>query len=248
MKSIGIDGCRAGWLAAIWDSASQQLEFSLSGELALLIQSLPEEAPIFIDMPLGLPTADAPIRACDVEAQRLLGHKLRARVFHPPIRETFGTTNYTTACNISRELTGKAFSIQAWNITPKIIQLDTLLREQPELSKRLHESHPEICFMHLSTPPEPIFANKKTDYGADSRLARIAAHAPEMGRQLQKNTGRFRSTEALLDDMLDATVLALCANNPRQWSAFPEGPPTDDYGLPMRMSYWAAAGETLVTS
>ena len=53
-------------------------------------------------------------------------------------------TSYADACAVSRAASGKALSVQAWNLVPAIRSLDGALGEPP--TDRVVEVHPELAF------------------------------------------------------------------------------------------------------
>ena len=95
-------------------------------------------------MPIGL--SDDGARACDVQARRRLG-RAGSSVFPAPLRVVLGCADYAAACEESRAASGKALSVQAWNLVPAIRSLDEALGEPP--SDRVVEVHPELAFRAL---------------------------------------------------------------------------------------------------
>ncbi|MGA0100216.1 MAG: DUF429 domain-containing protein, partial [Steroidobacteraceae bacterium] len=55
MTLAGIDGCPAGWVAAI--QADTEVELRLASRLKDLVAGLPARSLLAIDMPIGLPEA-----------------------------------------------------------------------------------------------------------------------------------------------------------------------------------------------
>jgi predicted RNase H-like nuclease len=55
--------------------------------------------------------------------------------------------SYAEACRVARAASGKALSVQAWNLVPAIRSLDTALGVPPD--HRVVEVHPELAFRAL---------------------------------------------------------------------------------------------------
>lgn len=121
-----------------------------------------------IDMPIGL--LDERPRAADREARALLGPR-RSSVFPTPVRATIGAVDYLDACERSRAASGKALSKQAFNLLPKIIELDELIRPQDQ--DHVVEAHPELAFMRLAG--SHLTHPKRTAEGKSCRLALLNA-------------------------------------------------------------------------
>jgi len=138
---LGVDGWRGAWVGALLDGRSVTLH-AMQDVAAVL--ALPDVELIGIDMPIGL-SDDGP-RACDVQARRRLG-RVGSSVFPAPLRVVLGCPDYAAACEESRRASGKALSVQAWNLVPAIRSLDDALGEPP--SDRVVEVHPELAFRAL---------------------------------------------------------------------------------------------------
>jgi predicted RNase H-like nuclease len=138
---LGVDGWRGGWVGALLDGDDVTL-LALPDVAAVL--DVPEVDVVGIDMPIGL--SDDGSRACDVLARRRLG-RAGSSVFPAPVRAVLHCDDYAAACEVSRQVSGKALSIQAWNLVPAIRALDTALAEQG--TAPVHEVHPELAFRSL---------------------------------------------------------------------------------------------------
>jgi predicted RNase H-like nuclease len=156
---LGVDGWRGRWVAARLDGRRVSLTV-LPDAVAVLAE--PGVAVIAIDMPIGL-SDDGP-RACDVAARRLLG-RAGSSVFPAPLRPVLGCASYEEACLVSRTASGKALSMQAWNLVPAIRSLDDALGDPPD--PRVHEAFPELAFRTL----DPRVASPKaTTRGLAERI------------------------------------------------------------------------------
>jgi predicted RNase H-like nuclease len=142
MAVLGVDGWRGAWVGALLDGRSVTL-LALP-DVAAAALAVPDVELIAIDMPIGL-SDDGP-RACDVAARRLVG-RARSSVFPAPLRAVLGCANYADACAVSRTASGKALSVQAWNLVPAIRALDAALDDVPP--GHVLEVHPELAFRAL---------------------------------------------------------------------------------------------------
>ncbi|MFA0025627.1 DUF429 domain-containing protein, partial [Vibrio sp. 10N.261.49.A5] len=179
MKYIGIDGCKAGWIAWIV-SGNEPPEFKVVKTLDELLDDL-TGATTLIDMPIGFSDSQTPDRLCDKAARRFLTSKRGSSVFPVPCREAVYQTDYIAGCNANVEQLDKKFSKQTWGIVPKIRELDELIETHPNLSIR--ESHPEVVFAALKG--EPLTFSKRTQEGKEERLFIIQQLAPQWCDLLQ---------------------------------------------------------------
>lgn len=227
----GVDGCRGGWVVALYRARPRALRLRLCARFAEVL-TLPERPRIFaVDMPIGL--LDRPEtggRVCDRAARRLLGER-RASVFSPPTRPGLRAYDYRDACRRN----GTAMSLQAFYILPKIRELDRVL--VPALARHVHEAHPELAFLRLAG--RPLRHSKKTRTGRRERLALLNMAYGKIFAAAMRDSSVPR-TQALPDDTLDACVLALTALRilARRAHRLPEGRvERDRHGLPMVIWY-----------
>ena len=177
-----------------------------------ILDPLPPDSSILIDMIIGLPEAGEAYRECDQQArQRLRPHS--SRIFPAPPRAAIGAASYPEACRLARAATGKAISKQCWHLFPKIQELDNVS------DIRIRESHPELAFARLNGD-KPVAASKKDAAGQAERLQLLDAALPGSGElyaELIRNTLR---RDVARDDALDA--LALCAVAPDALRRIPD--------------------------
>jgi predicted RNase H-like nuclease len=152
-----------------------------------------------VDIPIGL--SDSGPRKCDEEARRLLGER-RSSVFPAPLRPVLGARSYEAALARSRKASGVGLSKQAWNLVPKITEVDRLL--DPTRQGRIFEVHPEAAFAAIHGVP--MAHAKKTRAGRDERLAVLGPLVPGIGALVARPP-----VGAAADDVLDAAVVALTA-------------------------------------
>jgi predicted RNase H-like nuclease len=243
----GVDGCKAGWVTVVLAPGGEP-EASVFAHLAALVASLPDDAILAVDMPIGLP--DFTLhggRGPEALVRRLLGER-QSSVFSIPSRaavyavdEAFSTierwyAGHREASRIARETSDppRGVSIQAFGIFSKIRELDRLLIARPELRSRVVESHPEVAFRQLNGG-RPMALPKKIK-------GRINPAGMEERKALLNGCGHSRSfvdspapRGAAEDDFLDAAVMMLVAQRFAQGEAvsFPDPPDADSFGNPV---------------
>lgn len=233
---LGCDGCKAGWFCAGID-ARGQLGHRLLASIAELETGWRDSRQVLIDIPIGLPGPATPARQCDRLARKRLGPGRGPSVFAPPARATLAAGDYRAALAINRQQTGKGISKQAWNIAPKIREVDEFLRRHPAWRGRLRESHPEIGFLMLNQG-QPMRHNKKTPAGQAERLAVLGRVVPGVMEWFETVQLEYPRRAVVADDILDALVLAVIAwRGAGRYRTLPDSPPRDEAGLPMEMVY-----------
>ena len=221
MAVLGVDGWRGAWAGALLHDGEVSLLALPDAATAL---ALGDVEVVAVDMPIGL-SGTGP-RACDVAARRLLG-RAGSSVFPAPARPVLEATDYTEACRVSREATGKALSKQAWSLVPSIRSLDEALGEPAD--PRVHEVHPELCFRAL----DPRVLDPKVT--ARGLAQRLAALRPVMAvdRALAEAPARLPAVDAL-----DACAAAWSAQRIGAGTAECVGDGVlDARGRPMRISW-----------
>lgn len=216
MKYIGIDGCKAGWIAWIV-SDNAVPAYKVVNTLDELVDELAGSTTL-IDMPIGFSDSQTPDRLCDKAARRFLTSKRGSSVFPVPCREAVYQTDYIAACNANVEQLSKKFSKQTWGIVPKIRELDDLMNAHANLSIR--ESHPEVVFAALKG--EPLAFSKRTQEGKEERLLVIQQLAPQWCDVLSLAIANTKRKDVAIDDIYDAFVLMLIAYHAPQLSTLPE--------------------------
>jgi predicted RNase H-like nuclease len=230
----GVDGCRAGWVAAIADTAGGPLRLEIFPSAAVLVDALAGAALIGVDIPIGL--TEAGPRDCDVAARRLLGRPRASSVFPAPIRPILHAATRAEANLRHRAADGRGFGVHAWNIVPKIREWDALLQARPALRARVFEVHPEVAFAALNGGAA-IAAPKR---GREGHAVRRRVLRRVYGtKTIAAALAALPSRLAQRDDVLDALVVL--------WSAariylgegvsLPAPQETDAAGLPMAIWY-----------
>jgi predicted RNase H-like nuclease len=230
---VGIDGCPDGWLGVVEDGSGDLRAF-VRPDFAEVVASLPEDALLAIDVPIGL--SESGPRICDREARALLGPPRASSVFPAPVRGVLGLPSYEEASEAHRRIDGRGMSRQAYGIAHKIGEVDAVLRSgPPALRERVVEVHPEVSFCLWNEGRAMRHAKKRPD-GADERRALVASAWPgateRLTAQLDAAGRRYGA-----DDLLDALAALWTARRVAAGTArtLPENPPSDRFGLPMRI-------------
>ena len=232
---IGLDGCRGGWVVAIARS-SGAIELALLPRiegLETILSGFGARRPVaLIDIPIGLPLGGE--RPIDVEARAALG-RAASSIFTVPPRPVFDALDFSEAQTLARGAMGKGFSIQAWNILPKIREVDLWLRRRGD-APPVREAHPELAFRGLARLADlkgMNFESKKTATGQRQRKEVLEA----LGFDLTGiGAAKAGSVTASPDDVLDAVALAALALRPAQdRTTLPCKAATDPLGFPMEM-------------
>jgi len=225
----GVDGCRRGWVVATTPARGPAPLVSI--EVVPHIQTVldrvraGELVAVGLDMPFGLPPAGT--RACDVAARRRLGPR-RSSVFPAPPRPLLGSADHAEAVRRSRALDGRGVSIQAYNLLPKIAEVDRCI--DVDLAESVVEAHPESALAELAGGP--LATTKRTAVGRAERLALLDGPFPA-----SRDVLAAPRSGAAVDDVLDAAAAAWSA---RRWAAgtalvLGDGA-RDERGLPMRVA------------
>ena len=159
-RVAGVDGCRNGWVVASLaaDGALHPRVEMVESFGAVLDLGF---AAVGVDMPFQL-LEDGP-RPDETEARRLLGPR-RSSIFPSPIRAVLDCIDYAEALEVSRRLSGRGLSKQAWNLVPKIIEVRDAGGELIVMPHSDHEVIDEakaeglICLPGVATPSEGFAA------------------------------------------------------------------------------------------
>ena len=235
MNFVGVDACKKGWFAVALDRQGIR-DIGIFKSIDALWRVFQNATAIFIDMPIGLPYADK--RRCDMETRKILNRRASC-VFPVPCREALHASTYPQACRINEQVLGVKLTIQTWNISAKILEVDRFLSNNQQARRRLRESHPELCFWALAGGRTMAYS-KKTAKGFAERRSVLAKNCPQTSEIIQQALDQFQRKDLARDDILDALVLAISAkmgSNSNASRTLPLNPPVDKKGLPMQIVY-----------
>src|SRR5690606_14271786 len=141
-RVAGVDGCRGGWLvvtAGVEAGSPASIELAPRIEPVIRRVERGELAVVAVDMPMGLP--DSGRRSSDAEARGRLGARA-STIFPTPPRAVLAARDWADALRLCRLATGRGISKQAFNLVPRIAELDAAL--SPSRQAAVVEAHPEL--------------------------------------------------------------------------------------------------------
>ena len=231
---VGVDGCRAGWLA-IGLETEGNWQVDILPDVSSLWHHHCRASLILIDIPIGLKSEGKAERRCDPEVRKLLGPR-RSSVFPAPCREAIYASSYQEACDVNQRLTGKRLSVENWNIIPKIREMDCLLSEEPSARGRIREIHPELCFRGLAG--RPMQHAKKRNEGLSERLQLLQSIYPQTADIIAHALSTYKRKDVARDDILDTLAAAVTGlMGIQNLISIPQEPEFDERGLRMEMVY-----------
>ena len=230
-RGIGVDGAPGGWVAATIraphrDAAGpgHNLTITFCEHFSEIVTSSNDADVIVVDMPIGLSSDGS--RPADTQARDRLGPR-RSTFFPTPVRSVLDFDDWEAANEHSKQVTGKGLSKQAWNLIPKISEIDKAWT--PDLAGRLVEGHPETSFAEMNS--NPVLSKKATEQGRNERLSLICRHfEPELLSIISGCPTKWRT------DAIDAVALAWTALRILDGSAVRLGGELDQAGRPMELS------------
>lgn len=251
MSVAGVDGCHEGWIAIRLDGAD--VTAVAEEDFEDVWDACENCEHVVVDVPIGLLSGERDDetdykRCCDTITRQCIASS--SSVFQVPVREVVDAWAAATpdrsaarAKTRQQELTGKSLTSQALALLPKIVEVDEFVRAYDrgveELSNRLFESHPELCFTALNGG-EPLRSSKSAEHSDAGLFERYALLREVFGEgtasTLWECLGSVSDQDVTFDDILDAFVLALTA---REEFARTPTPPGEDpeTGWPIAMAY-----------
>ena len=233
MNFVGVDACRKGWFAVAFDRQGNW-NIGIFKTIADFWNAFQNVSFILIDIPIGLPYCGK--RKCDTETRKILDRRASS-VFPVPCREALQAETYSEASRINQKVMGVKLTIQTWNISAKIHEVDRLLCNNRQARRRIRESHPELCFWSLAGG-HPMVYSKKKPPGFSERCVLLQKICPQSKAIIDMALERFMRKDLARDDILDALALAVSARlGSKSSRTIPLDPPLDKKGLPMEMVY-----------
>lgn len=231
---VGVDGCRAGWIAVVRWPGAEQPETRVFRHFTELVDAFGASATIAVDMPIGLPDEISGSGRGPEQAIRPYLGARRSSVFSIPARTAVEAETFAEACTLAQHHSDppKKVSKQAFFLFRKILEIDQLLQADISLCDRVIECHPEFSFCRLNNMV-PMAAPKKVrgavnPAGIAERLDLLASHG--FDRDFFAN-GPPRG--AAMDDLIDASVnLVMAGRHARgMLETFPANPRRDRHGI-----------------
>ncbi len=234
VRAAGVDGARGGWLIARQIGRRRPtVEFATSLD-ALLAELLSRQLHVVgIDIPIGL-SADGH-RPADNLARRHLGPR-RSTFFPTPVRSVLDAESWQDASQRNRSCAGVGLSKQAWNLIPKIREVDRLW--QPSIATSLVEVHPELSFAQMNG--EPVMTKKSDHDGSVERRTLLAQHVALPGASGAQRRAFIDSVVESVPrkfhiDAVDALAVLWSANRFVRGHAIRIGGELDPAGRPMAL-------------
>ena len=244
-QHVGIDGCRFGWVSVSEDGNA--LTYRMHRTIRELLASYPQAAYLLVDIPIGLPWKNCPIRPCDAEARRIPGAR-RSSVFPVPCRHATRATNIEDARRLNCDELDRSLSAQSWAICKKIAEVDEVLLSDLEARRKLREIHPEVCFWALNER-QPLRHPKSSRGGLEERLSLLIRHVADARALVDAAMSKQLRRDLKADDVLDALAAFVVARAmPNQTETLQGSPSTDEKGLPMEMLYANPAADGVTRS
>jgi predicted RNase H-like nuclease len=230
---VGIDGFLNNW--CICKLMNEKIEVTVEPNIINATKSVSKSKLTLIDIPIGLSSKNIN-RSIDFKLRKLLPKGKKSSVFTPPCRKAVYAPNYLTAKEINITETLKSISIQSWNISNKIKEVDEFLIINNDYN--LHEAHPEFCFLNLNNNI-PLSDGKKTKEGIKKRIQILNNHIKNCEDVLEDSYQKYCHKKIKKDDILDAMSLAVSAmywkkNNKRKITQIPK---KDEKGIALEIYY-----------
>lgn len=231
---VGIDGCRAGWIAAVLYPGERLPKLVVRARFADLVAEFGPAAVMAVDMPIGLPDSTiGPGRGPEQAVRPYLGAR-QSSVFSIPARAAVEAETYGEACALALLGSNPARKVskQAFFLFGKIREIDQLLQADLALRDRVLECHPEFAFCRLNNMT-PMAAPKKirgavNPAGIAERVALLSRYGVDPALfEVKPPRG------AAMDDVVDAAVNLVMAGRHVQGLTvqFPPDPARDRYGI-----------------
>ena len=178
----GADGCRAGWIVA-FVGPNHNIRVRILSRFLEIFAALEQPRLIAIDVPIGLPAQIGPQGRGPERAVRPLLGARQSSVFAVPSRPAIYANDYGGACRLALDTSAppKKVSRQLFMIAAKIREVDQALRDDPTLTDRVFEIHPEVAFLAAQWRP----GANRTQEGQRATLrpgARVATYAASRPR------------------------------------------------------------------
>ena len=104
----------SAWVAVAEEAG--RLEYRLFGAMSDVLAAHPDAERILVDIPIGLPSKQCPVRPCGLLARKLLGAPRASSVFSPPSRAACRAASVAEARRINLSEVERSLSEQAWVI------------------------------------------------------------------------------------------------------------------------------------
>jgi len=196
----GVDACKGGWIVAksgAWP-CREMPTLAVCPDFRTVLALTADCHRVAVDIPIGLPSARH-LRACDVEAKKLLSGHNTSALFYAPPRETLSAESPREFQKLHRKCRGTGAGLPVWGFLPKVKEANAAMT--PALQKRIIEFHPELTWFR--TGGENL-ESKHTPEGIAERKNLLRRFVPDLERALRWKD--FLGRAAAHDDLLDALI------------------------------------------
>lgn len=231
MNVIGLDACKMGWCGI--GLVEDTYIYECFENLTALWHSHPNLNRILIDIPIGLSSKNFK-RTLDAKARTLL-QKRKSSIFSPSCREALYEDNYKDALTINKQICGKGISIQAYNIGPKIKEVDEWYNTKPE-QLQVYEAHPELCFKSLNQNTDLDFS-KHDKVGIEERKSILFNQNKSLEQIYVQVLKVYKRNQVKPDDILDAMALFLVNLNNNNLKYVVDQNKVDETGKHLKIIY-----------
>jgi predicted RNase H-like nuclease len=208
VRALGLDACRAGWMAVLFVDGRISGQRVFETFVAAVTEMQPDQ--VAIDIPIGL--VNEADRWADVAARRYLkGNK--SSVFNAPPRavlEEYLSNRHLSVADarrISEKQIKKGLTSQTFGILKKIAEVH---EARAQLEMPVFEVHPEVSFQALQ--PEWALPRKKSWDGLVVRTRLLEGLQVGFSFDPVGDSGKIGDA----DDFLDATVAGFTAAQPQE--------------------------------
>lgn len=229
VTSIGVDGCKGGWIAAILKQGNLKIEKIIT--INDVVKRYPDFDEFLIDMVIGFPSSKNHVRP-DTYARQIIKERT-STVFPAPCRQAVYAKTVAEAYVENEKVLGKKFTPLTVGIIPKMRELDSFFQNKPQYKNIIKESHPEVCFARLNK--RTILSKKSEIDGMEERIKLLSEYIPNLS--LNKIATLAKSMKCNIDDIVDAICLTVTANIVAQncFEIIPKNPMRDETDLLMQM-------------
>lgn len=242
----GVDGCKAGWIAAFADlSGAEAPFFRVFPRWSDLLAGSPVPDLMAVDMPIGLPDVIAGSGRGPEQAVRALLGERQSSVFSIPSRSAVHAADYVEACRLALATSEppRKVSKQGFHLFPRIREIDALLRAEADWRERIFETHPELAFRTMRGAP---LVHPKKIKGVVNPAGMAERRALLLAARLSADIVHARPPRgAAADDALDALAALVVARHiaTGRGKPFPDPPGRDSQGLPIAI--WTFSDRSL---
>lgn len=175
VRVLGVDGVRDRWVGALVGDDGTEWVLGAARDVLRPVAD-PSVAVAAVDVPIGYVRAGS--RRCEADARALLG-AARSSIFATAAAPAFALAAdgdrsddaRRAASAASTAVGGPGVGSHSWGLVPKVLEVETVVRELCAAGDRVVETHPETAFAVLAGDAgEPAPAPKRSAAGAAQRV------------------------------------------------------------------------------